>query len=526
VDWPKHITVDKRIVQILSGSTYENFPKAVRELVTNSYDADATEVKISFDKVKQRMIVSDNGSGMSESDLDLYFRIAGRRREKTPRTRSGRQIVGQFGVGFLSVFPFCREFRIESKRKGTDEAVFAKIPTARYFTADNRLVDVSDIVIEGGTIAISPADKEKSYTNLELIGFTRLTEAFFNEGYGTRKRKNTIGAYDAFDRLIWQLKEDLPLQYEDKAIEEIIQPPRGAPLRVFANGKELLRPTYGKSVLEKHRGEYQECGKIKFRFVILTDYKAVQPVEARFLKIRNLNVGVGERTTFGVGTTGPRSRLHHLSGEIHVLEGLNDLLSVNRDQFNYSVDYEDMKEFFASKLRWLSNQLEDLHDIDSLSSKNEGATRVGNVKLLDRSNMQKMVARLEKSGFKVKTASAKETAARASVAVDRESKTITVPAAPDTLYGKVDVLGATYSLKLDTWDWHGEPLFPACRVEDHTIVINRTYPLFKQRKYTDIFVKLHMLLIKEYEKGTLPRKAYQALVENLLGYFDDYVKGA
>ena len=35
-----------------------------------------------------------------------------------------------------------------------------------------------------------------------------------------------------------------------------------------------------------------------------------------------------------------------------------------------------------------------------------------------------------------------------------------------------------------------------------------------------------MLLIKEYEKGTLPRRAYQALVENLLGYFDDYVKGA
>lgn len=526
MDWPKHISVDKRIVQILSGSTYENFPKAVRELVTNSYDADATEVRIVFDEVKQSMIVSDNGTGMNESDLDLYFRIAGRRREKTLRTKSGRQIVGQFGVGFLAVFPFCREFRIESKRKGAEEGVFATIPTARYFTADNRLLDVSDIVIEGGAITSSAADKEKSYTNIELKGFTPLTKAFFSQEYGTRRRRNSIGKYDGFKRLIWQLEEDLPLQYEDKAIEEIMQSSQGTPLRVFANGIELLRRTYGKSVLEKHRGQYQECGKIKFRFVILTDYQAVLPVEARFLKIRNLNVGVGDRTTFGVGATGPRSRLHHLSGEIHILEGLNDLLAVNRDQFNYSADYEDMKEYFAGRLRWLSGQLEGLHDLDSLSQKSEGAARVGNIKLLDPVNMRKMVARLEKSGFKVKTASAKETAARASIAVDRESKTITVPAASDTLYGKVELLGATYSLKLDTWDWHAEPLFPACRVEDHTIVINRTYPLFKQRKYSDIFVKLHMLLIKEYEKGTLPRRAYQALVENLLGYFDDYVKGA
>ncbi len=526
MDWPKHITVDKRIVQILSGSTYENFPKAVRELVTNSYDADATEVKITFDEVKQSMIVSDNGTGMSERDFDLYFRIAGRRREKTPRTKSGRQIVGQFGVGFLAVFPFCREFRIESKMKGAEEVVYARIPTAQYFTADNRLLDVSDIVIEGGMIESSVTDKEKSYTIVELKGFTRLTEAFFSEKYGSRKRKSSIAKYDGFSRLIWQLEEDLPLQYEDKSIEKIMQSTQGAPLRVFANGKELHRRTYGKSVLDKNKGHHEEFGKIKFRYIILTDYQAIQPVEARFLKIRNLNVGVGDRTTFGVGATGPRSRLHHLSGEIHVLEGLNDLLAVNRDQFNYSPDYEDMKEYFASKLRWLSGQLEGLHDLDSLSPKSEGAARVGDVNLLDPVKMHKMVERLEKSGFKVKTTSAKETATSASITVDRKSKTITVPAASETLYGKVEVLGATYSLKLDTWDWHTEPLFPACRIEDQTIVINRAYPLFKQRKYTDIFVKLHMLLIKEYEKGTLARKAYQALVENLLAYFDDYLKGA
>ncbi len=521
MDWPKRISVDKRIVQVLSGNTYENFPKATRELVMNSFDADATEVRIDIDESQQSISILDNGTGMNETDLDLYFRIAGRRREKTPCTKSGRMIVGQFGVGFLAVFPFCREFRIESKRKGDAQGVFASIPTARYFTSDSRLLDVSDIEIEGGAIAISSTDREKSYTLIEMKGFTPLTKAFFSKDNGVHKRKNSIRNYDGLERLIWNLEEDLPLQFEDEAIEAIMQSSDGAPLKVFVNGRELLRRTYGKSVLDKHRGQFQVFGRIKYRYVILTNYRPVSPEEARFLKMRNLNVGVGERTTFGVGPTGPRSRLQHLSGEIHVLEGLNELLAVSRDQFNYSPDYENMKEFFAGKLRRLSAQLEALHDLDSLSPKGSPA-RISSVKLLDPLKMRRMAKRLENSGYSV--VSSPSRGKNAGVTVDRENKVISVPQALDELYGRIEIMGTTYALRLDSWNWQLESLFPACRVEDKTVVINRAYPLFKQRKYTDVFVKLHVLLIEEYEKGTLPQNAYQSIISNLLTYFSDYVK--
>ena len=46
---PKSISVDKRIVKILSGSTYANFPSALREIIVNSYDADAENVYIDID---------------------------------------------------------------------------------------------------------------------------------------------------------------------------------------------------------------------------------------------------------------------------------------------------------------------------------------------------------------------------------------------------------------------------------------------------------------------------------------------
>ena len=51
-NWVKHLTVDKRIVSLLSASTYENFPGAIREMVSNAYDADATEVNINIDLKK------------------------------------------------------------------------------------------------------------------------------------------------------------------------------------------------------------------------------------------------------------------------------------------------------------------------------------------------------------------------------------------------------------------------------------------------------------------------------------------
>ena len=59
--WPKNITVDKRIVKILSESTYENFPRALKELVTNSYDADSRNVLISVN-LKDETITSFNSS--------------------------------------------------------------------------------------------------------------------------------------------------------------------------------------------------------------------------------------------------------------------------------------------------------------------------------------------------------------------------------------------------------------------------------------------------------------------------------
>jgi HSP90 family molecular chaperone len=105
--WIKHLTVDKRIVRLLSASTYENFPDAIREMVSNAFDADATEIHISIDLKQDFIEVKDNGNGMTPDEFGFFLRIAGQKRDKRRISPTyGRRQVGQFGIGFLAIFPF------------------------------------------------------------------------------------------------------------------------------------------------------------------------------------------------------------------------------------------------------------------------------------------------------------------------------------------------------------------------------------------------------------------------------------
>ena len=134
-NWPKKITVDKRIVKILSESTYENFPNALREIIINSYDADSSKVDVSINLKKEVIEIEDNGWGMDENDFTHYLRIAGVKKESHNKTASGRFIVGQFGIGFLSLFPFFKNCTIISKKSGSSEILFAEIPCYKYFSS-------------------------------------------------------------------------------------------------------------------------------------------------------------------------------------------------------------------------------------------------------------------------------------------------------------------------------------------------------------------------------------------------------
>src|SRR5712692_10755931 len=137
------ITVDKTIVSLLSKFAYErSFPYALREVVSNAYDADATEARITIDLAKDKAVILDNGTGMTREEFDFYLRIAGQKRGKRETPKFGRKRIGQFGVGFLAILPFCESLQITSTTENSEECFSADIPAWKFFRQDRKAIDV------------------------------------------------------------------------------------------------------------------------------------------------------------------------------------------------------------------------------------------------------------------------------------------------------------------------------------------------------------------------------------------------
>ncbi len=108
-----HLKVDKKIVSLLSKSTYErSFSYTIRELISNAYDADALSIHIHFDKGLSVIEIEDDGNGMTKDEFEKYLTIAGTKQNSPVTRKYKRKRIGQFGVGFLSIFPFCESLQI------------------------------------------------------------------------------------------------------------------------------------------------------------------------------------------------------------------------------------------------------------------------------------------------------------------------------------------------------------------------------------------------------------------------------
>jgi len=145
------LTVDKLGIQM-----YDRVSAVLAELIANAYDADAEHVKImlpfgeylarqiSGEIVDQgfEILIEDDGSGMTESEiLDYYLNVGYNRRAKrgdrSPKHQ--RRIMGRKGIGKLAPFGICREVEVLTAG-GTK--------TQHGYPVSNLILDLDDILEE------------------------------------------------------------------------------------------------------------------------------------------------------------------------------------------------------------------------------------------------------------------------------------------------------------------------------------------------------------------------------------------
>lgn len=514
------LTVDKNIVEILSRSTYQrNFSYALREMVSNAYDADATKVSITIDRKADSLTIHDNGNGMNRDEFSYYLRIAGKKRGKPVTTKFRRKRIGQFGVGFLSVFPFCNTLTLTTSRENSPEILTATIPAAEFFARPLERVDVEALEVNG-VIYSEPRRSREHFTTIVLTGLNDLAKdsiatSVFKKLGQKRRRTASIWDFSPMDRLRWQLCDELPIAFpEESPYRRVFEQPESQIMEVELNGQLLYRNDVVGDLLDS--GEFTAQG-VRCRYAICTPWRAVKPWEMRDVKMRLNNVGVGERTEFDVTRTRSYSRISWLSGELHVIEGLADQLSVSRDAFLESDEYNAVREkmwHIYSKQAYFVENIEE--SSIAIAKQLSGGKQVRVAAKAD--VVKKSVERLVEKGFTVQRVAPSSSGHQPAVEVDRKKRVVTVVDNHPDFRDEVRIHGRTYALEFARL-----PSDEPCKFQGRrTIVVNTDFALFGSRRYGELFKRFCVISLVAAASTSSPASMRRFIVKEMEDQFASY----
>ncbi len=176
-------TESKELLSLMINSIYSNSEIFLRELISNASDAidkyrylsltsdgkypvKEGEIRLSFDKKKRTITISDNGIGMSKDDLvnnlgtiaksgskDFVSKL------KEAKEKQDLNIIGQFGVGFYSAFMVADKIEVLTKTLDSDAYLFSSNGEESYTIEDASKEDVGTSI----TLHLKKKTKEIDY---------------------------------------------------------------------------------------------------------------------------------------------------------------------------------------------------------------------------------------------------------------------------------------------------------------------------------------------------------------------------
>ncbi len=162
-------TESKKILSMMINSIYTNEEIFLRELISNASDAldklyynsltdkklkvkkDDLKIKVSFDKDKRTITISDNGIGMTKDELENNLGTIAKSGSELFKLENEKKkdidIIGQFGVGFYSSFMVSEKVEVLSKSAySTDAYLWESSGIDGYTITSSEMEDYGTII--------------------------------------------------------------------------------------------------------------------------------------------------------------------------------------------------------------------------------------------------------------------------------------------------------------------------------------------------------------------------------------------
>jgi hypothetical protein len=210
------IYLSAKVFGHLSQGLYRTPAGAIKELISNSFDADARLVKLhtGFPQF-ETFSCQDDGTGMSQDEFRrLMNRGIGSSYKRTPTalvTDRGRPLIGRLGLGILSLAQICTRFEIVSHHKESKTAFRAMIKFPPYTRQEmdkiaKKATEDDDEEIHGGEYQISEEKYDSQKQGLRV--FTKYLREPFRKRmrnlsrFGNKVVFNRTGPYKTFDQFL------------------------------------------------------------------------------------------------------------------------------------------------------------------------------------------------------------------------------------------------------------------------------------------------------------------------------------
>jgi uncharacterized protein (TIGR02391 family) len=121
---PLELKFDANTIDDLGAKLYSTLPPILAELIANGYDAGASEIYLEFfDNLDEgkKIVISDNGAGMSYSEINDNYLLVGRKKREEKETVDpifNRPVMGKKGLGKLSFFGITDRAEIYTTKDG------------------------------------------------------------------------------------------------------------------------------------------------------------------------------------------------------------------------------------------------------------------------------------------------------------------------------------------------------------------------------------------------------------------------